>query len=58
MITPSYIDLGVFEIILYTSVQIEKRMDSIILGEQNEISDTDLAGLMEWTTDIVRIPET
>ena len=49
---------GVFEIILYTSVQIEKRIQLMSLNEQNEISDADLATLMEWTTDIVRIPET
>ena len=49
---------GVFEIVIYTSVQLEKRMQAFTSNERDELSDADLATLLDWTTDIVRIPDT
>ena len=43
---------------LYTSVQIEKRIELMPRNERDEVSDADLATLLDWTTDIVRIPDT
>ena len=49
--------LGVFELVIYTSVQIAKRLDQMLKDERQEISADDLLSLEQWTCDIVRIPD-
>ena len=48
---------GVFELIIYTSVQLAKRLEQMLKDDRQEISADDLLSLEQWTCNIVRIPD-
>ena len=48
---------GVFELIIYTSVKIAKRLEQMLKDDRQEISADDLLSLEQWTCNIVRIPD-
>ena len=50
--------IGTFELLIYASVNISKRMEGLVKDDKGEISDADILTFQDWTSDIVRIPDT
>ena len=43
---------------IYASVNISKRMEWFVKDDKGELTDADISSFQDWTTDIVRVPET
>ena len=49
---------GAFELMIYASVNISKQMELFVKDDKGELTDADISSFQDWTTDIVRVPET
>ena len=43
---------------IYASVNISKQMELFVKDDKGELTDADISSFQDWTTDIVRVPET
>ena len=46
-----------FQIVIYTSVQLRMKLEPMTKDEKHEIADVDLVSLLDFCTDIIRVPE-